>query len=239
VTGYFSEGICGYYPERLTRNHCFSDDTHSLSQAQLTRVLAKGYRRFGVDYYRPYCRACRECTPYRVLVHEFRMTRRFRRTLKRNADLAIRWAKPRPSREKFDLYLRYQLTRHKEWDALSEQGMKRALAETMIQQMYMNPEDSIELTILLDNRVIGFAVFDRTLDSLSAVYSVFDPQAKARSLGTLNILLAIERTRELQLPYLNLGLYLAGHEKMSYKANFQPAEIYHHHQWRKFQRETT
>lgn len=50
--------------------------------------------------------------------------------------------------------------------------------------------------------------------------------------GTLNILLAIEKTKELNLPFLNLGLYLAGHEKMAYKKKFGPAEVYVGFSWK-------
>ncbi len=150
--------------------------------------------------------------------------------MKRNADLEVAWARPQPTQEKFELYVRYQLTRHKDMDESPD--VRRELAMAMVSQMYMNPADSIELTILRGGVVLGYAIFDRTLDSLSAVYSVFDPDETVRSLGTLNILLAIEKTKELGLPYLNLGLYLAGHEKMAYKKNFGPAEVYVGFSWK-------
>lgn len=230
MVSFFSEGGCGYYADRITRNHGFTDEKHSFTPAQITRVLAKGYRRFGYDYYRPYCRACRECTPYRVLANAFVLNRSFRRTLKRNADLQVIWDKPQPTQEKFELYVHYQLARHKEKPESAE--LRRELAFAMMSQMYLNPADSLELTILKDGAVMGFAIFDRTLDSLSAVYSVFDPGQPERSLGTFNILAAIEKSRELGLPYLNLGLYLAGHEKMAYKKNFGPAEVYVGFSWK-------
>lgn len=230
MTSFFSEGGCGYYPDRITRNHGFTDEKHAFTREQITRVLSKGYRRFGYDYYRPYCRGCRECTPYRVLVDQFTPNRSFRRTLKRNADLRVLWDKPQPTQQKFEMYVRYQLTRHKEMDESPE--LRRELAMAMVSQMYMNPADTLELTIFKHNTILGYAIFDRTLDSLSAVYSVFEPDEPARSLGTFNILLAIEKTRELGLPYLNLGLYLASHEKMAYKKNFGPAEVYTGFSWK-------
>ena len=227
-----SEGGCGYYAERITRNHGFTDEGHRFSPEQITRVLAKGYRRFGYDYYRPYCRHCRECTPYRVLVQKFTLTRRFRRTLKRNADLSVEWQKPRPTQEKFELYVRYQLARHK--DVPEDQALRKDLAVAMVSQMYLNPDQTLELMIRDSSGLLGFAIFDRTLDSLSAVYSVFEPDERGRSLGTFNILCAIEKARALNLPYLNLGLYLANHEKMSYKHDFQPAEVYSGFSWKPF-----
>lgn len=232
MQAFITEGPCGYYPERTTRNHQLCDARHELTRAQITRILNKGYRRFGVDYYRPYCRGCQECTPYRVLVNSFTLGRSFRRTLKRNDNAKVMWAAPKPTQEKFELYLRYQFGRHKELEQESELQLRKELAVAMIRQMYMNPADSLELVIRENDRVIGFATFDVTDDSLSAVYSVFDPELAERSLGTLNILLGIQKTRELGLPYLNLGLYLDGHEKMAYKAKFFPAEIYRDYAWR-------
>lgn len=233
MESYFSRGQCGYYGERETRNHSISDDRHELSRSQITRLLNKGYRRYGVDYYKPYCRACRECTPYRVDAVAFKPGRSFRRTLKRNASAEVLWDIPRPTQEKFELYIRYQLDRHKE-EETNSLALRKNLAAAMIRQMYMNPADSIELTVRENDRVIGFAIFDRTDDALSAVYSVFDPELPERSLGSFHILCGIEKVQALGLPWLNLGLYLANHEKMAYKANFGPAEIYRGFSWRQF-----
>ncbi|GAB4428742.1 MAG: arginyltransferase [Turneriella sp.] len=224
---------CGYYPDRMARNHDFSDFNHELTVRELTRVLNKGYRRFATDYYRPFCRTCHECTPYRVLVNEFHPNRSMRRVRTRNAAVTAEWAQPQPTQEKFELYVRYQLGRHKE-ATLSLNDLRRQFAASMIRQMYTNPPTTLELTTRENGRLVGFAIFDRTLDSLSAVYSVYEPDLPERSLGTFNILLAIEKAKAERLPYLNLGLWLEHHPKMAYKQNFQPAEIYRQYRWRSF-----
>ena len=61
-------------------------------------------------------------------------------------------------------------------------------------------------------------------DSLSAVYSFFDGALSKRSLGTYMILWMIQRARELNLPYVYLGYWIEGSEKMAYKARFRPVE---------------
>ncbi|HRP69163.1 MAG TPA: arginyltransferase [Turneriella sp.] len=228
----FSESWCGYYPERRARIHSIDDSKHELNQTQVTRLLQKGYRRYAGHYYKNYCRTCHECIPYRVLVDEFKPNRAMRRTFQRNADLTLQWYTPLPTEEKFQLYLKYQLARHKSNEEYSR-SLRKILLQAMIEQMYTNPIDSIELTIYKEEKVIGFAIFDVLEDSLSAVYSVFDPDYHVRSLGTFNILQSIEKTCALGLPYLNLGLYLEFHEKMNYKSKFTPAEIYINHAWRR------
>jgi leucyl-tRNA---protein transferase len=234
VTRYFTQGPCGYYSDRDTKNHCISDPRHEFEGSSLTRIINKGYRRFGTEYYRAYCAGCRECTPYRLIVSKFLMGRSLQRVRRINADLSVTWAKPQATQEKFELYVRYQKQRHKEGNQLSARAFREEMMLAMIQQMYMNPASTLEMTLALGEKVIGFAIFDQTNDSLSAVYSVFDPEMTDRSLGTLNILLAIEKAQSLSLPYLNLGLYLEGHVKMNYKSRFGPAEIYREFQWRPF-----
>ncbi len=232
MQSFYTEGPCGYYPERATRNHTISDENHQFTQAQITRILNKGYRRFGPDYYRTFCRACSECTPYRVFADRFKPNRSFRRVLTRNKGVEILWAQPKASQEKFELYVRYQLARHKDFGDDSLLAVRQNLAVAMIRQMYMNPASSLELTVKENGQVLTFATFDVTEDSLSAVYSVFEPEMPDRSLGTLNILLALEKVRLLGLKFLNLGLYLQKHPKMSYKGNFGPAEVYQGFSWK-------
>ncbi len=56
------------------------------------------------------------------------------------------------------------------------------------------------------------------------VYSFFDPDEEARSLGTFMILDHIERARSMNLPYVYLGYWVRGSRKMDYKSRFQPQE---------------
>jgi arginyl-tRNA--protein-N-Asp/Glu arginylyltransferase len=90
VQSFMTEGPCGYYPEtRHAQPYASATKTMSFSVSQITRILNKGYRRFGPDYYRTFCRGCNECTPYRVLAGEFKPNRAFRRVLGRNQKAVV------------------------------------------------------------------------------------------------------------------------------------------------------
>ena len=71
-------------------------------------------------------------------------------------------------------------------------------------------------------------VFD---DGLSMVYSFYDPDHAALSLGTHVILDHIAIAREAGLPYVYLGYWVPGSRKMGYKAGFSALEIYKGGEW--------
>jgi arginyl-tRNA--protein-N-Asp/Glu arginylyltransferase len=72
--------------------------------------------------------------------------------------------------------------------------------------------------------MVAVMLMDRMEDSLSAVYSFFDARQERRSLGTYMILCMVEEARRLGLPYVYLGYWIDGSEKMAYKTRFRPLE---------------
>ncbi|MBM3519363.1 MAG: arginyltransferase, partial [Alphaproteobacteria bacterium] len=76
-----------------------------------------------------------------------------------------------------------------------------------------------------DSRELMAAVLIDILgDGISMIYSFFEPNYQARSLGSFMILDSIARARRLGLPYLYLGYWVRGSSKMDYKARFLPQE---------------
>jgi len=68
-------------------------------------------------------------------------------------------------------------------------------------------------------------------DGVSMVYSFFAPELMKNSLGTYLILDHIEIARELGLPYVYLGYWVPGSDKMGYKANFKGVEVFRDGAW--------
>jgi len=82
--------------------------------------------------------------------------------------------------------------------------------------------------------LVGGCLVDIMADGFSAVYSYFDPQYHKNSLGTYMILWLIERAKQLNLPYVYLGYWIGGNQKMAYKDKFLPLEYFAADGWQEF-----
>ncbi|MGH6993580.1 MAG: arginyltransferase, partial [Caulobacteraceae bacterium] len=80
--------------------------------------------------------------------------------------------------------------------------------------------------------LLACALVDELADGLSLVYSFFDPSQARRSLGSFIILDHVVQACLAGIPYLYLGYWVRGSEKMDYKARFSPIEILAPDGWR-------
>ena len=83
-------------------------------------------------------------------------------------------------------------------------------------------------------RLIGACLSDQQSDGLSMIYSFFDVGPDARKgLGTFIILDHIIRAGRAGLPYVYLGYWVEGSERMQYKTAFRPLERLGRDGWRR------
>ena len=151
---------------------------------------------------------------------EFQWTKSFRRVVRTNSDLTADDIEAIATVEQYRLFSSYQRKRHEGGDMSGmDFGDYRAMIEdTPVSSRTVEFRDS-------DGRLVAVMLMDRMEDSLSAVYSFFDGGETRRSLGTHMILWMIERAQALSLPYIYLGYWIEGSDKMAYKARFKPLEI--------------
>jgi len=218
---------CPYLPGRLERK-LFTHLTHDKPPALIDNLLKGGFRRSQNIAYMPYCEGCQACVSVRVLVDEFEFGKSSRRVLDKNSDLIARRVAATPTSEQYSLFRAYIDARH------ADGGM----ADMTVLDYAMMVEDSIIDTFVTEYRMkpepgsrggekklMGVALCDRLSDGISMVYSFYDPEAAARSLGTYMILEHLQYARQLGVPYLYLGYWIQGSQKMSYKKRFQPQEM--------------
>ena len=213
-----NEHACGYYRDRLARDLVLDPDSPELRNV-FPGALGSGFRRSGPRVYRPDCIGCHECVSSRIVVATFGPNRSQSRCLKRNHGLRTTLEPPFCSDERLALYQRYLGSRH------AGGGMDGAQAADFEQFLQARWCDTRMLCVRDGERLLACAVTDVTSVGLSAVYTFFDPDEHARSLGVYCILQQIELTRRMQLPHLYLGYWIDGHPKMGYKRHYAPLEV--------------
>ena len=198
--------------------------------SDLHDVLSQGgFRRSQAIAYRPACEACMACVSVRVCVDAFRPTPSMRRNLKLNRDLIGRFRAPQATSEQYSLFRRYLDSRHAEGGMAHMSVLDYALMiedshveSGLVEYRRRGPDSAIAGRD--EGPILAAALSDILADGLSMVYSFYEPDLEARSLGTFMILDHIERARKLGKPYVYLGYWVDGSPKMDYKARFRPQE---------------
>ena len=221
---------CNYLPGN-TANSVFLDPRVPLTTELYGRLLAHGFRRSGPSAYRPACPNCTACVPLRIDVVHFKPSRSQRRAWQRNSDLTVTVESARYSDEYFALYRRYLSHRH------AGGGMEQCSTEDFCNFLLHPGIDTRFHTFRLNQKLIAVAVVDHVADALSAVYTFYDPDLAARSLGTYAVLREIHAANEAQMRWVYLGFWIAESRKMAYKAQFGPAEGFQDNQWKSQQLE--
>ena len=215
---------CSYLAEQEATT-LFVDTRTSMNSDLYSQLSGMGFRRSGAHLYRPNCSSCRACIPARVEVHKFQPRRSQKRAWKQNADILIEEIDHIDDDHYYRLYSRYIEARHRDGDMYPptrEQYQSFLSTEWGVTHFYQ---------LLLDGRLIGVAVADRLNDGLTAIYTFFEPELQSRSIGTFAVLWQIEATRAMGLDYLYLGYWIKECQKMAYKVQFRPLELYINGQW--------
>jgi leucyl-tRNA---protein transferase len=188
---------------------------------ELNNILTQGgFRRSQSIAYRPACEGCRSCVSVRVVARDFRPTASMRRVARRNADIASDMRIAVPTSEQYAIFRAYLDSRHRDG----------GMADMTVLDYAMMVEDSHIETRIIEYRVreskelIAIALTDVLGDGLSMVYSFFEPDQAARSLGTFMVLDHIARAQAMGLAYVYLGYWVRGSRKMDYKSRFLPQE---------------
>lgn len=226
---------CPYLPGRLERK-LFTHLTHDKPPELIDRLLTTGFRRSQNIAYVPYCEGCQACVSVRVLTNEFEPNRTMRRITARNARLVARRVPAEPTPEQYRLFRTYIDARHNDggmadMSVLDYRMMvEDSVIDTFLTEYREKPEDANDLDI--DRWPLrAVALCDRLSDGISMVYSFYDPALPAASLGTFMILEHIAFTKRMGLPYLYLGYWIEGSDKMAYKSRFVPQERLGPEQW--------
>ena len=215
---------CPYLPGREERKvfaHLPLLDGASVNDS----LTQGGFRRSQNIAYRPACESCAACVSARLPAMDYVFSRSERRVVARNDGLERHIVESEATIEQFDLLRRYLLSRH------AGGGM----ADMTWPDFVAMVEDTAVRTHLVEYRLkprdrgpgdlVACVLVDQLSDGLSLVYSFFDPERSRSSLGSFVILDHVIQACLMGLPYVYLGYWVQGSDKMDYKARYAPIEV--------------
>jgi len=218
-------GPCPYLPGKTERK-VFARLGGNLAQPLSEALTHSGFRRSQSIAYRPACEGCSACVSVRIRTDQFQISRSQKRILRRGGDLVRAEVAAEATREQFALLRTYLDSRHP-GGGMSDMGLFDYVAmveETPVQTHIVEYRDA-------SGTLAACALTDRLKDGLSMVYSFFHPGEDGRSLGTYMILDHVMTARALGLPYVYLGYWVRGSDKMDYKIRFSPLEALTQNGW--------
>ena len=211
---------CPYLPGRLERT-IVAPLAGARAGPTYDEMLRGGFRRSHLAAYRPACPGCSACVSARVRARDFTPSRSLRRVTARNARIALAIMPALARADHYALFRRYLADRHPDG---SMAGMGRDGYGALVEESAV--ETRLAEFRAPDGRLYGVCVFDIVADGLSAVYSFYDPARVKDSPGSYMILRLVGEARARALPYLYLGYWIDGCDKMDYKARFRPLEVH-------------
>lgn len=218
------EHPCSYLKDRSATT-IFVDPMLTMNARIYSELSDFGFRRSGAHVYRPNCRSCHACIPVRIPVSLFEPNRTQKRCMKRNQDVITTLTDNINTDEHYELYENYINSRHADGD------------------MYPPTRDQYEdflsaewgvtryIEFRVEGKLLGVAVSDRLDQGLSAIYTFFNPNEPSRSLGVLAVLRQVELAQTLKLPYVYLGYWIRECEKMRYKNQYHPIDMFINNGW--------
>lgn len=205
---------CSYFPELMWRFiYLYAD---SVSGEELEQLLEIGFRKFGNYFFRPHCETCWRCVPLRIPVREFRPTKSQRRVAKICSGVEVRFRDLEYRDEIFEIYREHSLSRFG----------KESDKDEFVASFYAGSCPGLQSEYFLDGKLAAVGFIDRSSESLSSVYFVYNTAYERYRLGTYSVIKEVEEAASLGLSYYYLGYYIEENHSMAYKGHFHPNDKY-------------
>ncbi|KOR29293.1 hypothetical protein TI03_02640, partial [Achromatium sp. WMS1] len=162
------EHVCSYLSNEVAKT-LLVDPDKNLDYNDYQRLLSIGFRRSGNMVYRPNCSDCKACISVRIPVADFKPRRNQRRCWQRNHNLQVILRPAEFDQEHYDLYLHYMSVRH------HDGGMANLTPALYIEFLTTRWNPTLFVEFRHNKQLLAVAVTDLLPNSLSAVYTFFNP----------------------------------------------------------------
>ena len=211
---------CSYLPREIASLEFRG--ISAMSSAEYADLLARGYRRFGWQVFRPACRNCTKCLSMRIPVREFSPNASERRVMRKNAQIRAELHPLFVSREHIALYNDYHrfMHQHRGWP------LQETSAAAYTQEFLSGASESGRQWLYFDqDRLVGVSVMDEVPGAISLTYFFYSPAWREWSPGTFSIVNQLLYAKSSGLDYAYLGYWIDECPSMRYKGRFRPREI--------------
>jgi len=206
------ESDCPYLKEKKWRTDYFF--ASGLTGDELEELLSRGWRKFGIYYFRPSCLDCEECVPIRLLTSDIRLSKSMKRVLRKGGDIEVFFHEPEYRDEIFQMYQKHSHVRFEKTSSHSD----------FMHSFYMPSCPGLQSEYFLDGILVAVGFLDISSAALSSIYFIYDTDYSEYSLGTLSVIKEAQYAASLGLPYYYLGYYVKDNSSMSYKNSFHRNE---------------
>jgi len=187
-----------------------------------SKLIQRGWRRFGHYYSRPECETCTACQSMRVSIDDFVFSKSVRRVMKKNKETRVLLRKPSVSQEHLNLYEKYHryMEKKKGWEYYP-------LTLESYADLYAKGSSfyGYEVLYIRDEKLVGVDLVDFLEDGISSIYFFYDPDYAHLFLGKFSLYKQIEMAKERDLSWMYLGYYVEACESLKYKNSYKPNQI--------------
>lgn len=212
---------CSYITGKSAREEVFY--ALEIDPLEMDLLLENGWRKFGLQNFKPACGECKKCVPLRVVCTLFKENKNQRRIIQKNHDTKVSFYSNFYDPQLFELYKKHSRQRFQKETIESEEDFKESFftnTGTHLISIFWAKNNNGE------EKIIAFGILEKSTNALSSVYFVYDPDYSALSLGTFGALKEIAYAKEHQLSYYYLGYWIAENKSMAYKNSFKENEIF-------------
>ena len=109
---------CPYLPGREKQFMQFL--ARELNEKEMASLLAEGWRKFGIHFFRPSCPGCVSCLPLRVKVQSFTPSKSQKRNLRNNNGIEVKFGPLSYSPRIYEIYQAHSIERFSQTTSLED-----------------------------------------------------------------------------------------------------------------------